>query len=163
MKLNKYSLGILVLILGISVFLNDDVASFAKPVNRNGFVDVHAHLNGTYFSGGSIAHLQGIGRRGRGSLIIDFAAAADNLIEQMDTYGVQKALLLPPPHKASDKQQKGKASYKELLAVIKKHPDRLFLIGGGAVLNPYIYKYKPSQVTPAVKQQFTRMRKTWLN
>ncbi len=131
-----------------------------------GYIDTHVHLNGLRFPDGRAPGRgmmppvrQGEPRprsKPRGRPTKDYASAADNLIRQMDRYGVSKVLILPPPQVPGDMTKGIKPKCNDLLIAVRRYPDRLFLVGGGDVLNPYIYQYKPSEVTPAIKNRFEK-------
>lgn len=131
-----------------------------------GYIDVHMHLDGRYRQQGGESGGPGGRRRpggpGRGpggpggedgGSIKDYESAAVNLISRMDRMGVAKALIMPPPQKSN---QKGGYTYKDLLEVVRKHPDRLALAGGGGELNPMIVGTDSSAVTAAIKAEFEK-------
>ena len=80
----------------------------------------------------------------------DRLSAAGELVKLMDRYGVQKALIMPPPQNPGEGYD-----YRELAESIRAYPDRLVLVGGGGTLNPAIQGTKASEVTASVKKVFT--------
>lgn len=82
----------------------------------------------------------------------DYEAAARNLISQLDTQRIRKAIVMPPPRNDENVQANELA---DLARVVRQHPDRLALAGGGDVLNPMLHRYAPGAVTDAVRAQFT--------
>lgn len=83
----------------------------------------------------------------------NWEAAAQNLLDHMDSYGVAKALLMPPPRSEDNIDE---TEFKGLQDVVSRHPDRFALAGGGEILNVMIHKYKPSHVTPKIRAQFEK-------
>lgn len=104
-----------------------------------GYVDVHMHLDGVQ----------------RPLMTpqtqMSDTASADQLIAQMNRYGVGKAIVMPPPQVL---KQNGGYTYTALLKSIQKYPGRLILGGGGGTLNPMIQSTTSSAVTPAVRAAF---------
>jgi len=74
-----------------------------------------------------------------------------NMIVLMDRYGLQKAVVMPQPRLSG---QPGFYDYTKILPAIKKYPDRLFLGGGGGILNSMIHGTDPAQVTDDIRTQF---------
>ena len=54
----------------------------------------------------------------------DYAECADNMIALMDTFGIEKAVVMPQPRLAG---QHGYYDYRVIVPAIAKYPDRLFL------------------------------------
>lgn len=79
-------------------------------------------------------------------------ASAEHLISFMDAYGVEKSIVMPPPQ---GKNQKGSYTYKALLGIIEKYPNRLVLGAGGGTLNVMIQETPPDKVTEDVRRRFS--------
>lgn len=75
--------------------------------------------------------------------------AAGNLISKMDEQGVQQALVVVVPGPISNEQEE-----KTLLQVVRKYPERLKLMAGGALLSPYLQDIAPKDVTEADRAKF---------
>ena len=140
------------------------------------YVDVHVHLRGTTTSGmlGNAGgrppgdtpgprEPRGPGPRpkqGRGAASGEarqnqeenLEIAAGNLIESMDEYGVQQALVVVVPGPISNEHEE-----KSLRQVVMKHPDRLKLMAGGAILSPYLQGKKPENVTDDDRARFRQV------
>lgn len=71
----------------------------------------------------------------------DYGEAAKNLIDLMDQYGVGKALIMPPPQ-VSIQMEKVNYNYQHNLEPVEKYSNRLYLVAGGATLNPLIHGTK---------------------
>jgi len=82
----------------------------------------------------------------------DYRAAADNLVQLMDAYGVQTVLLLPPPQTTGQKGVKN--GFQENLIAVQAHPDRLALVAGGSILNPIIHEINAADVSQEDKTRF---------
>jgi len=154
-----------------------EVDSIYAQSNKGGYIDTHVHLNvqsmqrgeqqggdkGPGFQKGPIGRprfLRGGGQRmPRGTQTQSGAAAnydtaANQLLAEMDKYGIEKALIMPPPQIPG---QRTVCDYKDLISVSQKHHDRLFLVAGGDTLNWLIHQYKPTEVTPAVREKFEKI------
>ncbi len=140
------------------------------------YIDVHVHLRGTTRSGmlgntGSPASVPktppGPGLRFKqgqpGSRDLaqkktkqtqegNLETAADNLIKKMDEYGIQQALVVVVPGPVSNEHEE-----KSLRQAVMKHPDRLKLMAGGAILSPYLQNIKPENVTEADRSRFRQI------
>lgn len=81
----------------------------------------------------------------------DFIECADHMIQLMDQYGVEKALVMPQPRIEG---QPGFYEYKQILPALEKYPDRLFLGGGGGTLNSMIHGVDANEVTQSHKDRF---------
>ncbi len=144
-------------------------AEDAPPPREGGFVDVHMHLDGSISSPPQgrqtpsfppgmpnamrrrVMEMQKEKmKRARGKAK-DYAPSAGALVALMDQYGVEKAIVMPPPQHPG---QKGAYSYHEILDALKKYPDRLVLGGGGGELNPLIAGTDPSEVTESIRTRF---------
>jgi hypothetical protein len=82
-----------------------------------------------------------------------YDAAAEQLLAEMDKYGIQKAVMMPPPQIP---EQGAVCNYEDLAVIVRKHPGRLYFLGGGDVLNRLIHQYKPADVTPEIREQFAK-------
>lgn len=91
-------------------------------------------------------------RQGRDNSAGEGMLSAEHLISLMNTYGVHKSIIMPPPQ---GKNQKGSYTYKALLDIIAKYPDRLILGGGGGTLNVMIQETPPDRVTENVRNNFS--------
>jgi|GEM_PF-2096218 len=91
------------------------------------------------------------GLRSREYRINEYREAAANLIKTMDRYGVERALLTPPPRTKENIQSD---ELDILFAVADTYPNRFFVVGGGDELNSIIQEYSPSQVTDTIKNNF---------
>jgi len=100
-------------------------------------VDVHVHLHGD--PSGTV------GER----LIIDYAAAADEAIAQMDKNNVRMSVIMIPPA-----VHFGRFRYQSLLAEAKRRPDRFAVLAGGGTLNPVIHATAPGNVTEEIRRSF---------
>ncbi|MFQ5615663.1 MAG: amidohydrolase family protein [Anaerolineales bacterium] len=107
-----------------------EAAPTDPQTEAGGYIDTHTHLDGVYKSGGA--------------LVKDYETAAENLIALMDQYGVAKSLLMEVPPVA----------YSDLLGVLQRYPDRLYLMAGGTALNPLLQETDPSAVTLDIQTQF---------
>lgn len=87
-------------------------------------------------------------------IAVGYDAAAEELLAEMDKYGVRKALIMPPPQIYG---QGAVCSYKDLIGVVRKHPGRLYFLGGGDTLNRLIHQYKPDKVTKEIRAQFNNI------
>lgn len=78
--------------------------------------------------------------------------AADNLINKMNDFGVQQALVVVVPGPISNEYEE-----KSLRQAVAKHPDRLKLMAGGAILSPYLQGIKPENVTKDDRARFSEI------
>ena len=95
---------------------------------------------------------QGSGTKGA-SRSENLAKAAKHLISRMDGRGVAKGLVVVVPSHRSTPEE----DYKSMRDAVRRHPGRLFLIGGGARLGALIQKIEPRHVTAAVRRDFQRI------
>ena len=109
----------------------------SNETDRLVLVDTHMHLQGSY----------GQGER----QVVDYGAAAANLITLMDEVGVTKSLIV---HVAENPGAAQPTPYDKQLAAIQQHPGRLYFMGGGGVLNPIMEATDPQGVTSAIEAQF---------
>ncbi|PCH66446.1 MAG: hypothetical protein COC01_08010 [Bacteroidetes bacterium] len=105
------------------------------------YIETHMHLQATY--------------RDQGQMKRDWMAAAEHAINEMNTLGVSKCLLMPPPQGTTNKHV---YDYKVLVPVIKKYPDRFSLVAGGGTLNLMIQQaIEAGEVTEKMKEEFREM------
>lgn len=127
----------IVLLLCSSFFFLSSHASGKKsekraPKKTTNFIDVHNHLHG-----------------GRDK---NFSEAADSALKKMDSLGISKMIIMPPPGSPG---HRGVVNIKSLRSVIRRHPDRFLLMGGGGSLNVMIQKAKHKGfVSPNFKKKF---------
>lgn len=81
----------------------------------------------------------------------EYKEAAKNLLNTMDKYGVERALLAPPP-RTKENIQFGELDI--LFTVAELYPGRFYVVGGGDELNPIIHECKPSQISEDIKKDF---------
>ncbi|MEW6667365.1 MAG: amidohydrolase family protein [Thermodesulfobacteriota bacterium] len=132
------------------------------------YIDVHVHILGTTESGilgnlgrpGSQPGQKGPGKGGpaqkgpakkvSGQVQQEnLQLAVENLIRKMDRHGVQRALVVVVPSRMPyDLEEKSKRE------AVMRHPDRLQLMAGGAVLSPFLQKIPPERVTEADRSRF---------
>lgn len=103
------------------------------------YIDTHVHLNGRYMQ--------------QGTLVKDYDTAVQNLLADMNRYGVAKALIMPPPQ-IPGQQNAHIPDYQDLLEVVQTYPERLYLVAGGKVLNSLIHQYSASEVTLQIQEEF---------
>lgn len=146
-----------ILVALVAVLLSGGVLTAQQaqtPPRGPGYLDVHMHLTGSIAQDDQIPR-QGMrhpqGERMRAHDPKSYEAAAQALISMMDSLGVKKAIVMPPPHVFS---QKGMITYKGLKKTVDRHPDRLAFAGGGDNLNPMIMAVAPSNVTPQIRHKF---------
>lgn len=108
------------------------------------YVDVHMHLDPSMASPRT-------GRRG--SEVRDFTFSAEHLLLMMNEWGIEKAMVMPPPQVGG---QRGAYTYRDLLEVLAAHKGRLFLGAGGGILNPLIQNTPADGVTDELRQIFAR-------
>lgn len=153
-----------------------------EPASKSGYVDTHAHLNARSKPGGSPqagdrkaglrrgsmeqrSFSKGTGpkmpREGRGesSTAANYDAAAKQLLAEMDKYGIEKAVIMPPPQIP----RRNAGNYQDLVSLPSKYPGRIYFLGGGDVLNKLIHQYKPEQVTPAIRAEFEKKAEEIIN
>jgi len=81
----------------------------------------------------------------------DYSQSAAHLVALMDQYGLEKAIVMPPPQAP---QQKGGYGYWDLLPALEGSRGRLVLGAGGGVLNPLIAATDPSNVSDTTYDLF---------
>ena len=95
-------------------------------------IDVHVHL---------------LGRRGPSR---DFSGAVEAAIQEMDRFGIRKAIILPPPQIDAQDVYDYSAFAQTLRA-----SNRFVFLGGGGILNAMLHRYAdPSRLTEPVKREF---------
>ena len=167
------------LVLIVNAVSLGTAAAQDTPAPAMRYVDVHMHLIGEPASGGGQAAGElprtprpdrrppggkpprgkpprpggpGAGEGASGPAL-NYDAAADRLVAEMDRLGIEKAIVMPPPQTPA---QPGGYSYAQLLPALRKHPGRLVLGAGGGELSPLLTGTDPSAVTPAVREEFER-------
>lgn len=131
-------------------------------------IDVHMHLHPQGLPGGQqqagpgprrqpagARERPGPGARpprdgGGGSKSQNLASAAANLVAKMNELGVAKALVVVVPSPGLP----GEDDYRDMRRAVQGHPDRLFLMAGGATLGPMIQQTDPDRVTERVRARF---------
>lgn len=93
------------------------------------------------------------GRSGSSGASPDYGPAADRLVAEMDRLGIARAIVLPPPQSP---ENEGSVRRRDLLAAVRRHPDRLALGAGGDDLNVMIHRIDSAAVTPADRAEFVR-------
>lgn len=81
----------------------------------------------------------------------DYGAAAESLLALMDKYGVTKSIIVVVPTHSG---QSGESDYGDIRNAVRKFPGRLYLMGGGATLNPILQNTDPFSVPQTVRKQF---------
>ena len=128
-------------LLPVLLFLTTVVAAYiaAPPPRaaapRLSIIDVHAHLMG--------------GPRSRPS-----TGSVDAALDQMNRFGIRKAIVMSPPRGALIASN---FDYADFIDAIRRHPRRFAFLGGGGTLNPMLHGHgDPSTVTPETKEKFRR-------
>ena len=119
------------------------------------FVDTHMHLHplglDIAMGGGGRKGGGGRSRDGSGGTEADnLAKAADNLVSRMDRQGLSQALVVVVPSSKGTKEN----AYRTLRDAVRRHPDRLRLMAGGAVLGAMLLDTAPGAVTDDLKRRF---------
>ncbi len=100
------------------------------------YIEVHAHLQGRTTNGSPL----------------DLEGAAKVALEAMDRLGIQKALVMPPPHPPNHVLP---WDYRRLVPIVARWPDRFGLVGGGGTLNPIIHEaVGRGEVTEDMRRRF---------
>lgn len=90
----------------------------------------------------------------------NYPAATDAIVALMDQYGVEKAIILPPPgateRSSSIYYARRAEEYSRLAAAVKQHPGRLYMGGGGHNLNAMIHATPAVSVTREVRTSFRK-------
>lgn len=74
---------------------------------------------------------------GPGQLSTDYEGAAQVALETMDKLGIKKLFIMPPPFAPNHPHA---YDVDDLIAIVKRRPDRFALLGGGGSLNPMIHQ-----------------------
>ena len=107
------------------------------------YIDVHIHLRANGLAPGSPGP--------RDYTEEGYLSSATNLIALMDSHGVEKAIIMPPPQVPG---QNGPGNYELLHLIVERFPGRLYLLAGGKELNPLIHRYREDEVTGEIREQF---------
>lgn len=144
------SIGLVLAACGVTL---TPVATTAATPQGQGYIDVHVHLLGLQ----QAPHqLGGSGREpGGAGGVTNYPAAAQQLVELMNRYGVKSALIMPPP-RGNVRDPIAANEFQELLNAAARYPGRIFVAGGGHVLNPMIHSTPAAQVTDEVRARFQR-------
>jgi hypothetical protein len=79
-----------------------------------------------------------------------FELAVDGAVTEMDSYGIAKAVVFPPPTPLL-----GRFDYADYVPARRHHPGRFGFLAGGGTLNPLIQNHRdPQTLTPAIRQSF---------
>ena len=104
--------------------------------DRYPVIDVHVHLSGH----------PSTSKKER--LAVDRDRAADIAVSHMDANHVRTSIVMPTP------TTNARLDYRSLITQAKRYPERLMVLGGGALLNPMIQHTVPQQVTETQKRIF---------
>lgn len=97
------------------------------------WIDCHAHLLGTYPSGG-------------GDWAADWEGAVQVALEEMDAAGIKRTIVMPPPLTS---ERRGNFDAEELAQVCARRPQRFSFLAGGGSLNLMIQQAVRQGRTPA--------------
>jgi len=129
--------------------IQEQVSSPSPDQGAVRFVDTHTHLHAlgldTTFGGRAFSG-------SRGNEVANLATAAQKLIKRMDKQRVKTALIVVVPSSKNSKEE----SYKLMRDRVRKHPDRLRLLAGGALLGSVIQEVDPGEVTDEIKRSFRK-------
>lgn len=100
-------------------------------------IDVHVHIHG--HPSNTVKDRLGI----------DYAAAADEAIAQMDKNNVRRSIIMVPPSIHA-----GRFNDKGLLGQARRRPERFSVLGGGGTLNAIIHTTAPDAVTDDIRSKF---------
>jgi hypothetical protein len=88
-----------------------------------------------------------------------FDLAVDRAVAEMDSHGISKAVVFPPPI-----PRLGAFDYKDYVLALRRHPGRFGFLAGGGTLNPLIQNHRdPGTLTPAVRQSFADQARRMLD
>ena len=79
------------------------------------------------------------------------AAAIPQALRAMESLGIEKTILLPPPLVSG---HRGSYGMRDLEQVVREHPERFAFVAGGESLNPMIHDIPPDKVGPPEVEQF---------
>ena len=101
-------------------------------------IDTHNHLAGWIGPGGSSG----------------FEAAAQTALRTMNKLGIRTMILMPTPQTIN---QEGSHTLNDYIEVIRKHPDRFAMLGGGGTLNVMIRRAViDGKTSPDLKREFEK-------
>ena len=141
------------------------MAASGKQTSKRPFLSRRGFLAGTFagaFGGvfGSLLATSGARAAPRwfdvhmhvvGGLRAEFDLAVKHALSEMDSYGIDKAVVFPPPF-----PRPGRFDYLDYVPALRRHPGRFGFLAGGGTLNPMIQNYRdPQSLTPAIRQSFT--------
>ncbi len=101
------------------------------------YIDVHGHLAGKIMGGPS---------RGK----TDYEGAARVALDMMDRLGIETLFVMPPPFQPN---HPGVYDVEDLMGVVRKHPGRFAVLGGGGSLNVMIREAVLEGRTSAAKRR----------
>jgi len=142
--INNKSLLICIIILSIFFLANITETPQNLELSNNSsaniaIIDTHNHLFGRI-------------NTPRGIEIIDYQGAAQIALEKMDSLGIEKMFIMPPPFYP---EHPNMYDYHDFTDVIENYPDRFAFLGGGGTLNPMIQKaITEGHVTEELEQEF---------
>ena len=125
------------------------------------YVDVHMHLHPVGLDvalGGGRHGGPGIGQGERIDLSSNLASAAEVLVARMDSFGIEKALVVVVPSNKFSPDQ----DLANMWGAVSSQPNRLFLMAGGATLGSVILSTRPGDVTDVVAENFEAQAKKLL-
>lgn len=116
------------------------------------FIDTHMHLHPL-----GLDLAMSAGREsGRIAGPIDeadkLAKAAANLVSRMNQQRLSQALIVVVPSSKSGPEK----TYRNLRDAVRKHPDRLRLMAGGAILGKMLAETEPHEVNHRIKKRFRK-------
>jgi hypothetical protein len=137
----------------------------ATPIEFPG-VDVHLHLHFMDL-GQAMGQGQGGDRRGRGrggpptaaGIVTGLARAADALVAMMDRRGLATALVVTVPFHGLSAEE----NFRAVSEAVRRHPDRLRHLAGGARLKAMLAEIPAERVTRADRDRFRRLAKEVLD
>ncbi|MBL7069251.1 MAG: amidohydrolase family protein [Candidatus Omnitrophica bacterium] len=121
-----------------------------------GYIDTHVHL-------GAMGREGAMAKRRSGSTGAYYREVLDNLIYMMNEMGVEMAVIMPPPKSKENADRRSSDTPENFLKLAQRYPGRIFVAGGGNTLNPMIHGYSGKEVTPAVKEAFTKRAEALVN
>ncbi len=91
--------------------------------------------------------------------VANLAIAADNLVSRMDQQRLSQALVVVVPSSKSTPE----VAYRNTRDAVRKHPNRLRLMGGGAILGTMLADTAKNDVNEKIKEQFRQEAEKILN